>query len=107
MSQKQDKPSTSGSRRNFFKQTAAVTAVAGAGRLIKTPVYGQNQAPSTGRVIGANDRINVGFIGVGTQGFNTHVRQIKNNAGRHNAQAAAACDVISAYRDRAQQFMGI
>ena len=80
MSQNQEKPSTSGNRRTFLKQTATATAVAGASSLMKVPVYGQDQPPSTGRVIGANDRINVGFVGVGSQGFNTHIREIKNNA---------------------------
>ncbi|SVE48405.1 uncharacterized protein METZ01_LOCUS501259, partial [marine metagenome] len=107
VSQLQDKSASGSNRRRFIKQAAAATAVAGSGNIIKTPVYGQSQAPSTGRVLGANDRINVGFVGVGNQGFNTHVQQIKNNAAKHNAQAAAACDVFSEYRDRAQQFMGI
>ena len=97
MSQLQEKSPSSSNRRRFIKQAAAATAVAGSGNLIKTPVYGQNQAPSAGRVLGANDRINVGFVGVGNQGFNTHVREIKNNAAKHNAQAAAACDVFSEY----------
>ena len=108
MSQLQDKSASGSNRRRFIKQAAAATtAVAGSGNIIKTPVYGQGQAPSTGRVLGANDRVNVGFVGVGNQGFNTHVRQIKNNAAKHNAQAAAACDVFSEYRNRAQHFMGI
>ena len=107
MSQLKDQSAAGSSRRTFIKQAAAVTAVTGAGSVIKTPVYGQNQAPSTGRVIGANDRINVGFVGVGNQGFNTHLRQIKNNDAKHNVQATAACDVFSEYRDRAQEFMGV
>ena len=107
MSQLKDQSAAGSTRRTFIKQAAAVTAVTGAGSIIKTPVYGQNQAPSTGRVIGANDRINVGFVGVGNQGFNTHVRQIKNNDAKHNVQATAACDVFSEYRDRAQEFMGV
>ena len=107
MSQLKDQSAAGSTRRTFIKQAAAVTAATGAGSIIKTPVYGQNQAPSTGRVIGANDRINVGFVGVGNQGFNTHVRQIKNNEAKHNVQEAAACDLFSEYRDRAQEFMGI
>ena len=107
MSQLKDQSAAASSRRTFIKQAAAGTAVTGAGSIIKTPVYSQNQAPSTGRVIGANDRINVGFVGVGNQGFNTHVHQIKNNEAKHNVQATAACDVFSEYRDRAQEFMGV
>ena len=107
MTQLKGQSATCSTRRNFIKNAAAVSAVAGAGNIIKTPVYGQSQAPSTGRVIGANDRINVGFVGVGNQGFNTHVRQLKNNAAKHNIHATAACDVFSEYRDRAQEFMGV
>ena len=107
MSRHQDHSSPDHDRRSFLKQTAAVTAAAGATNMIRTPVYGQTQAPSPGRVIGANDRINIGFVGVGNQGFNTHLRLIKGNASRHKVQAAAACDVYSKYRDRAQDFMSL
>ena len=55
MSQLKDQSAAGSTRRTFIKQAAAVTAVTGAGSIIKTPVYGQNQAPSTGRVIGANE----------------------------------------------------
>jgi hypothetical protein len=57
-----DLPDNGQNRRSFLKKTAAATAVASTG-FLKVPVYGQNQAPSTGRVIGANDRIVVGYIG--------------------------------------------
>ena len=56
------------SRRAFLKKTATAAAAVAATNIFKTPVYGQNQAPSPGRVIGANDRITVGYIGVGGQG---------------------------------------
>ena len=52
-------------RRHFLKKSATAAAVVASTGLLKTPVYGQDQAPSSGRVIGANDRINVGYIGVG------------------------------------------
>src|SRR5439155_6270963 len=47
-----DSPRTKSSRRQFLRQTAAATAAPGAAK---------------GRVLGANDRINVGFIGCGMQ----------------------------------------
>ena len=53
---------TSATRREFLKQATAATAVVAATNLFKTPVYGQSQAPSPGRVIGANDRIVVGYV---------------------------------------------
>ncbi|MSU36583.1 MAG: twin-arginine translocation signal domain-containing protein [Pedosphaera sp.] len=46
--------STGDSRRSFLRKSAVVTATAATvGNPIKTPVYGQDQAPSTGRVIEA------------------------------------------------------
>src|SRR5947208_3187204 len=79
-------------RRSFIKKTATAAAALSASGLIKTPVYGQSQAPSAGRVIGANDRIAVGYIGVGSQGM-THVRFQKQNADANNIVQAAVCDV--------------
>src|SRR5438034_725528 len=52
-------------RRDFIKKAAATAAVVAATNPFKTPVYGQSSAPSAGRVIGANDRIVVGYIGIG------------------------------------------
>jgi predicted dehydrogenase len=81
------------SRRSFIQKTATAAAAVAVTNMFKTPVYGQNQAPSTGRVIGANDRISVGYIGIGGQGFNAHVRQMKEHAAEHNILQAACCDV--------------
>src|SRR2546422_850301 len=89
-----EKPSMAGgeSRRDFIRKTAAAAAVVASANLFKTPVYGQSSAPSTGRVIGANDRIVVGFIGVGGQG-NAHVDSMKQHASENNVALAAVCDV--------------
>lgn len=80
------------SRREFLKKTATAAAAVAATNLFKTPVYGQNQAPSPGRVIGANDRITVGYIGVGGQG-QAHVKSMKENASANNIVQVAVCDV--------------
>ncbi len=80
------------SRRIFIKKTAAAAAAVATTSLFKTPVYGQSTAPSTGRVIGANDRIVVGYIGVGGQGM-AHVRAQKAHASENNIVQAAVCDV--------------
>src|SRR6267143_7077942 len=89
-----NKPSLAGgeTRRNFIKKAATAAAVVAATNPFKTPVYGQSSAPSTGRVIGANDRIVVGFIGVGGQG-NAHVDSMKQHASENNVALAAVCDV--------------
>ncbi len=80
------------SRREFIKKTTTAAAVAVTANIFKTPVYGQNQAPSPGRVIGANDRIVVGYIGVGNQGM-AHVRSQKENASANNVVQVAVCDL--------------
>ena len=91
----QDKKAFGGdTRREFIKKsTLAAAAVATSVNLFKTPVYGQNQAPSTGRVIGANDRINVGYIGLGPQGFDAHLVGQKNAAADNNIAQIAVCDL--------------
>jgi predicted dehydrogenase len=80
-------------RRDFIKTTAAVAAAAAAAPLFKTPVYGQSQAPAAGSVVGANSRITVGFIGVGSQGMNAHVNLLTSKAAENNIAEAAVCDV--------------
>ncbi len=94
-----------GSRRSFIQKTAGVAAAVAVTNLFKTPVYGQNQAPSTGKVLGANDRIAVGYIGVGGQGFNAHVRQMKEHAASHNIVQVATCDVSKHRADEARDFI--
>src|SRR5262245_54098644 len=94
-------------RRTFIKQTAfAAAAAATAGSILKTPVYGQNQAPAPGRVIGANDRITVGYVGVGGQGM-AHVRSQKTHAHENNIVQAAVCDVYQKRLDAARAFVGL
>lgn len=105
--EKKNKKTVAGSetRREFIKKSAAVTAVAAAGSLFKTPVYGQNQAPSSGKVIGANDRIVVAHIGTGSQGM-AHVRSQHTDAGANNIVQVAACDVYQTARNNAKAVIG-
>lgn len=97
-------PNSGETRRSFIKKTAAASAAVATASLI-TPVYGQNKAPSTGKVIGANDRIVVGFIGVGGQGM-AHVRSMKSNAGANNIAQAAVCDVWTKRTEDAKSTIG-
>lgn len=92
-------------RREFLKKTATAAAALAAIPLLKTPVYGQNQAPSTGRAIGANDRIVVGYIGVGGQGM-AHVQLMKSHAAENNIAQAGVCDVWTKRTDQARQAIG-
>src|SRR5688572_16216268 len=89
-------------RRNFLKKTATATAAVAATGILKTPVYGQSSAPSTGRVIGANDRIAVAVIGVGMGIGKNHLEGIHKNAGANNVVLASACDLYSVRRDWAK-----
>lgn len=91
------------SRREFIKKTATVAAALAAAPLLRPTVYGQ--APSTGKVLGANDRINLGFIGVGGQGMNAHVRISSANAQANNISQAAVCDVWSNRTAAAKAFI--
>ena len=94
------------SRRSFLKKTAAVAATAATINLFKTPVYGQNQAPSTGRVIGANDRIAVGYIGTGSRGM-SHIKDQKTFASENNIAQAAVCDVFKKRLDGAKETLSL
>lgn len=78
-------------RRQFIRTTATAAAAVAATPIFRNTLYGQ--APSAGRVIGANDRITVGYIGVGGQGMNAHVRIMKSNAQGNNVAQVAVCDV--------------
>src|ERR1051325_5719213 len=94
------------SRRSFLKKAATVAAAASTTNLLKTPVYGQSQAPSPGRVLGANDRIAVAYVGVGSQGM-AHVRHQKENARDNNIIQAAVCDVYQKRLDSAKSLLGL
>jgi predicted dehydrogenase len=90
-----------GTRREFLKKASVATAALATTSLLRTPVYGQSQAPSPGRVIGANDRIVVGYIGVGNQGT-AHLQLQKQYASDNNIAQAAVCD-LSKHRAQAAQ----
>ena len=91
-------------RRDFIKQGALTAATAiTATSLLRTPIFGQQQAPFAGSVLGANDRVTVGFIGVGGQGFNSHVDALVKHGEAHNAVGAAVCDLWSKRIDRSRE----
>src|SRR6266705_2660808 len=99
-------PPAGESRRSFIRKTAGVAATVATANLLKTPVYGQSQAPSAGRVIGANDRIVVGYIGVGSQGT-AHLKFQKAHAQENNIAQAAVCDVYQKRLQAAKGFLGL
>ncbi len=93
------------SRRTFLKKAATVAAAVSASNILKRPVYGQNQAPSPGRVIGANDRINVAYIGTGKQCM-LHINLEKKFAKENNIAQVAVCDVYQVHLDEARAAIG-
>ena len=70
-------------------------------------MYGQSSAPSTGRVIGANDRIAVAVIGVGAGIGKNHHEGIHKNAAANNVVVAGACDLFSKRREWAKEKAGL
>src|ERR1041384_7826 len=104
MDQPVNRPPAGGdTRRDFIKKTAAAAATVAATGILKTPVYGQSSAPSTGRVIGANDRIAVAVIGVGYGIGKNHLEGIHQNASENHVVVAAACDLFNKRREWAQE----
>jgi predicted dehydrogenase len=89
-------------RRDFIKKTATAAGLIAASPLLKTPIYGQNQAPSA-NVTGANDRIQVGVIGIGFGIGQNHLAGIHEKANENNTVVAAASDVFNKRRDFAKE----
>ena len=96
---------TGESRREFIKKSGAATAAIATTGVLKTPIYGADKAPSA-NVQGANDRIVVGFVGVGGRGFGAHVRQMRQHAKENNISQAAVCDASTHRVNNAKAFIG-
>src|SRR5579883_759212 len=94
-------------RRDFIKKTSTLAAAVATTSLFKTPVYGQNQAPSTGRTIGANDRINVAVIGIGAGIGQNHIKGINDNAAANNVAVVSAADLFSKRREMCKDLAGL
>jgi predicted dehydrogenase len=115
-----------GSRRDLLKTAATVAGVASVAALnaseaeaapapakakIPTPKantntltagkYPKGTVIAPARVKGANDRIVVGFIGLGGQGTNGHLNRFVKTGTERNTQVIAACDVYQPNMDRA------
>jgi predicted dehydrogenase len=88
-------------RRDFLKKTATAAAAVAAIPVFRTPVYGQNQAPSA-NVAGANNRIQVAIVGVGFGIGQDHLKGIQAKANENNTVITAASDVFNKRRDFAK-----
>lgn len=90
-------------RRDFMKQVAA-GAIAAAGTVAGTEAIAA-QAPATARarILGANDRINVGFVGCGGR-MNAHIRRImERSQDKGDVQAVAVNDIWDKRKQRARE----
>lgn len=95
------------SRRDFIKATGVTTAGLAAGSIAASNRDVVRAAvPMRTKRIGANDRINYGFIGVGGMG-SKHLSIIKDFSERENVAAVAVCDVYEKFRCQAQEKAGI
>src|SRR5579885_1772757 len=83
-------------RRNFLKTATAVTSALGAASRAFA-------GPAKGRVIGANDRINVGVIAVGNRGAHDAKTAAKLSES-HNVRIAMVCDVYQKRLNAAKEF---
>ena len=85
------------SRRNFLKTTSASAVAAGA-------LTSLASAPA--RAAGANDRLQIGFIGPGGRGFGAHVKtltQLKKDGAKIDLVAAA--EVYSVQREKVADYV--
>jgi predicted dehydrogenase len=89
-------------RRTFLRNAGVATAAATAASWAKSPVFAV--APS--RVIGANDRINLGHVGVGRHATGrglSHLVKFKGNADAWNCQSVALSDIYEGYVSNARK----
>jgi len=98
-------PESTETRRSFLRKAAVAAAAASSVNFLRTPVYGQSQAPSA-NVTGANNRIVVGYIGCGAQGM-AHVGHQKQHAQENNIVQAAVCDLYEKRLNVAKNTLGL
>src|SRR5713226_3583250 len=79
-------------RRDFVKITA------GAGLALGVSHF---QGPAFGSVLGANDRINIGVIGVGGRGMGLVRWAMETGAQKNDARVVAVCDVYEKRKQKA------
>ncbi len=95
-------------RRDFIKTVGAGVAAAGTVAATRSEAsVRKSPALARGRVIGANDRINVGFVGCGGR-MNTHIRRVME---RHkeggDVQPVAVNDIWDKRKARAREATGV
>jgi len=82
-------------KKNISRRQFLVTTSAGLSGLSATM-----GARSYGRIIGSNDRINIGFLGTGARSYG-HRRMVKNSYDDQNLNVIAVCDLWKLNREKA------
>src|SRR5690349_15719386 len=96
------------SRREFLKTAgaaAAALAASTASRRVAAKAKSAKYSVAPPRVIGANDRINIGHIGLGGQGT-AHLNTLKGHAQESNIQSVAVCDVYQSRLEGSHKAIG-
>lgn len=103
----EDKKDKNGmSRRDFIKAAGVTAAGVMASSLITEKVMAAaGGAPAPARVIGANDKINVAFVGIGGMGGG-HLNEFHNHEEAWNCKCVAVCDVWDKRRKSSQERAG-
>jgi predicted dehydrogenase len=97
-------------RREFLAQTAAGAVALSAGGSLASAKAGDKlaemldarQAPAKGRVLGANDRVNFGFVGMGGRMAEHTGYVATRNKEKGDVQAVAICDIYEQHKKRGQ-----
>ncbi len=95
--------SSSFDRRDFLRQAGAVGAALGPVR----NALAKASSKSSGRVLGANDRINIGVIGVGGRGSSDAANFAKVGADNNSCQVVAVADCYQKRINRAKDALKI
>ncbi len=96
-------------RREFLKTGAAAATGAVAGLTASAASQAESAAKPTmpPSVLGANERLSIGYIGVGSWARYAHLKHIVEYGGDWNASGAAVCDPWSKNRDRGLEMLGL
>lgn len=107
MSESEKSESEKKSRREFLKQAGAgAAAITAGGALLADTSAAQSKIKNViapGRVLGANDRINIASIGVGGRGTAVMQWAMKVGETTRPAQVVAVCDVYRKRLNRAKE----
>jgi predicted dehydrogenase len=93
-------------RRDFIKQVGVGAAVAAVGTAVQARPNAAT-LPAKSRILGANDRINVGFVGCGGR-MRTHIDHIvKRSKDKGDVQAIAVNDIWEKRKNLARERAGV